>query len=260
MLIPYAKRLHKGLISILLICITSGVFKAASANSVTLKLAATDWCPYTCENNISKKGIAYDYIQFLFKQKNIALDVSSYPWARAIRQVEKGKLHGLLTAVHSESPNLLFTQSAMMSYQMCFYGKEGSKWQYAGEHSLKDIRLGVISEYGYGQPVDQYLANKRSQYNVVKLSSNQALQQLISLVEAERIDVLIEDKNVMNWYFKNSKQNSLNKLGCLAEESLYLAMSPKVSWSEDVIDFLNKEFQKETNQQWLLEYAQVYYQ
>ncbi|MDU0355332.1 transporter substrate-binding domain-containing protein [Paraglaciecola aquimarina] len=224
------------------------------ANDLTIQLASTDWCPYTCANDISNRGIVHDYVEYIFSQKDIALKVSSFPWARAIRQVEGGKLDGLLTAVPAKGRNLIYTEIPIMSYQMCFFGAQDSQWQYKNQDSLRDVRLGVIAEYSYGEPVDTFVKNKHKTGNVIELNTRLAIQQLISLVAAGRIDVLIEDKNVMDWHLKNTHHSLLDQfknLGCLQESPFYLAMSPKINWSYEVIDFLNRAFESEDNQQLL---------
>ena len=221
------------------------------ANALTIKLATTDWCPYSCPEDDSVNGLAHDYVTHILAGYEMQADIVSYPWARAIRQVNLGKRHGLLTAVHSESPNLMFTKHPMMSYQMCFYGLTALKWQYTGKDSLADVSLAVIAEYGYGTPVDEYLFNNQFNDRVIELSGDHGLPRLISLVTSKRADVFIEDKNVINWYLKHEPSNAakqLKTLGCLDETPFYLALSPNLDWAPEVIKLLEQGFKNETNQ------------
>lgn len=224
------------------------------ANISTIKLATTDWCPYSCPNDKQNKGIAYDYVSHILQQKDITADIVSYPWARAIRQVDTGARHGLLTAVHSESPDLLFTQVPMMSYQMCFYGLPELKWQYRNTTSLSNVSLAVIAEYGYGQPLDNFLAIESNRKNVVEISGNFGLERILALVSSGKVDVFIEDKNVFNWHLKHQdsiREKKFKQLGCLAETPFYLALSPELIWAPEVIKMLNREFSSQANGRWL---------
>lgn len=247
----------------MLLCLITGRWVYAESTVLTVKLATTDWCPYSCPEDNKHQGMAHDYVEHILSQFNIQTEVMSFPWARAIRQVDIGASHGLLTAVHSESPNLLFTQVPMMSYQMCFYGLPSLDWEYVNEASLSKILLAVISQYGYGKPVEHYLADQQNREKVIELSGDAGLQRLVLLVESGRANVFIEDKNVFNWYLKNHqevKNSKFKQVGCLAETPFYLALSPDLAWAPDVIKRLNKEFAKEKNHKWLADYTQAHYQ
>ncbi|MCF2950413.1 hypothetical protein L0668_20050 [Paraglaciecola aquimarina] len=235
----------------------------AKSSVLTIKLATTDWCPYACEMDKNHKGLAYDYVEYIFSKYDIQADIVSFPWARAIRQVNIGARHGLLTAVHSESPNLMFTSEPMMSYQMCFYGLPTSKWEYVDQGSLSEVLLAVISQYGYGSPVDDYLADQENTKKVIELSGDLGLQRLMSLVQVGRAEVFIEDKNVFNWFNKTHKLtggSNFKQLGCLDETPFYLALSSELPWAKEVVKLLNLEFASKFNHNWLKQHKSVNYQ
>lgn len=127
-----------------------------------LTLATTKWCPYTCFDESNKFGIIGIYIKKIMTPYGINLKISSYPWSRAIRLVESKKVDGLLTATHAEAPKLLFSESPIDSYQMCFYTVNSNKWIFDQPINFASNLLAVVQDYGYGEPLDSYIKNNSS--------------------------------------------------------------------------------------------------
>lgn len=225
----------------------------------TINLAATDWCPYACLKDSHKQGIAYDYMVYIMRQHSITVSVISYPWSRAIQEVKNGHSHGLLTAVPSEAPNLLFTQQPMMNYQMCFFGLPGSRWRFNGSQSLSTVALGVVADYGYGEPLDSFIADYRNT-NVARLAGGNSIKRLTTLLEMGRIDALIEDVNVMNWYLIQQNKTPLVKLGCLSQRPFYMALAPEIPWANELIKILDTAFIDVKNKHWLATHIATQYQ
>lgn len=219
-----------------------------------IKLATTNWCPYACDRSTELPGIVYEYIHHIAKQRGIEVNITFYPWARAIKSVAKGKENGLLTAIPAEAPNLLFTTTATMNYQVCFYTHRDSNWRYLGIESLDQIRLGVIADYGYGEPVDSYVANAAGQEDVASISGNDGLGRLMSLLEKKRIDALIDDQHVVIWEIKHInryRRKVFKEAGCLVDTPFYLALDPKLTWSLALVEWLNVAFKKPENIEYL---------
>lgn len=240
--------------STLLFLMLSCQFTYAANELSQLNLASTEWCPYACDSSSSTKGMAQEYVTYILGKHNIKTKVTYYPWARAVRQVESGSQHGLLTAVPSESPNLLFTQQAMMTYQMCFYGQTNLDWRFVDKDSLAQVRLGVIAQYGYGEPVDSYISDLQNARRIIQLSGDGGLKRLISMLDSGWIDIFIADKNVYNWQKTQQSQTALEdikQINCLAETPFFLALSPRFSSAPAVIKLLDSEFSNQDNQHWL---------
>ncbi len=202
-----------------------------------IHLATTDWCPYACDQEPNHQaGIVHEYLTGLFSEQGIQLKIEFFPWSRAIHQVNGGRLDGLLTAVPIEAPNLLFTRTPTMGYQVCFYSKRNISWRYSGAASLKDIKLGVIQDYGYGQPVDEHIKNAASQdLAIIKSGGMERLQRMLM---AGRFHVFIGDRNVVSWRLKEN-MSVVRNAGCLAEIPFYMAFNPQRTWAAKLINKLN---------------------
>lgn len=199
-----------------------------SASSVagdsTLTLASTDWCPYVCQGSAQRPGIITEYLTELLARQGISLKVEHYPWSRAIYLAEKGTLDGLLTAAPGEAPGLLLSRQPTWTYQVCFFTRQSSHWRYASIASLPDIRLGYMQGYGYGEPLDSYLAEPASADRLQAVSGNQVIGRLTGMLRAGHVDSIVEDRLVVGWALRG--EAPLREAGCLPAQPFYLALNP----------------------------------
>lgn len=213
-------------------------------------LVTTNWCPYACPNSEELPGIAYEYIQATLKQLGINVDIKSYPWTRAIKEVESGRAHGLLTAVHEEAPSFLFTNTPTMSYQVCFFSTSQSQWRFQGVASLNAITLGAIKGYGYDAEIDEYIRNAHSNETVQLISGGKEISRFINMLDLKRIDAFLDDRYVAAWEAKTHRINfsDYQNAGCLSENPFYMAFNPNLKWAEQLIKKLDLLFSKKENQ------------
>jgi len=200
-----------------------------------LHMAATNWCPYTCSST-KEQGFVSTHLRKVLLTHGIELKITFLPWQRAISKVREGELDGLLTASKHEARGFLKTKHPTTSYQMCFYGKIKNNWKYKSSESLKQIRqLGVISSYGYGEPVDSYIDSTPS--NLIALSGKNPLERLVKMIHSDRLSILIEDHLVLD----TIKNHKLKIKGCLKKEPLYIAFNKKDKNLLEIINILNKD-------------------
>nr|WP_224745820.1 transporter substrate-binding domain-containing protein [Neiella litorisoli] len=222
-------------------------------------MAAAHWCPYICGDD-EYPGIAVEYIRTLLGTEQIQLTVTILPWTRAIRMTEKGRFDGLLTAVPEEAPTFIFTGQQSGDYQMCFYRRKGDSARYIQIEDLSDLRLGVIQDYGYGEPLDSYIADHKNSASVVSVAHENSLSSLAEMLRLKRIDLLIEDPNVVAFNLTSAAQDSMAQAGCLSANPFYTAFSPAVVASaqrQQVLDrLLAKPESKAIYQQILRKYRQ----
>jgi len=210
-----------------------------------INLATTEWCPYVCKNEQRGEGLILDYLREVLEAENISLNVNFFPWSRAIQEVRSGRLNGLVTAIKSEAPTLDFTNVPSMYYQMCFYTRRESTWIYQSEQDLANIKLGLISDYGYGEPVDSYAAQIHNYTNMIKIGGTDSLLRLEKLLAKKRIDAFIEDKHVVQWMFQ---QNALREAGCLSKIPFFMAFNPEYAEETEVIPLLDSLLSLAKNQ------------
>lgn len=192
-----------------------------------LTLATTKWCPYTCFDNSKEFGVVGLYLRKIISSYDVELAITSYPWSRAIRLVESKKIDGLLTATHTEAPALIFTDSPIGSYQMCFYTLSSNKWIFSKSFNFGVNLLAVVQDYGYGEPLDSYI---KSNALITSISGSNVTDRLISLLLKERVDVIVADKLVVDYKISNKliNANIIKQAGCLTENYFYLALNPTI--------------------------------
>jgi polar amino acid transport system substrate-binding protein len=119
--------------------------------------------------------------------------------------------------------------------QPAFFAKVDHPWTFAGVGSLDAIRLGVIQDYTYEAKLDRYIHQNRNTARIYLAKGNDALQRLISLVLAGRIDTFVENAPVV--YYTLSQMgigaSSLRECGSPKQGvDLYLPFSPKMRQSK----------------------------
>lgn len=223
----------------------------------TISLATTDWCPYACDAE-DVKGIVHEYLETILEKHDIRLEVSSFPWSRAISMARSGKdVSGLLTAVYSEAPDFVMTNIPIDTYQVCFISLAENNWNYTGPNSLKDFsgKLGFVANYGYGEPTDTFISEPENKTRVFSVAGSDGLGRLMKLLNAGRVNVVVEDINIVKWYleFEQKQQKQIDIAsryqinGCQRPEPFYLALNPDVPWGKELISLLDKEFVKPKN-------------
>ena len=190
------------------------LFAVESAAKKILTLATTDWCPYTCDYQGHKHGLVGDKLEKILSKYGITLSVISYPWSRAIDLANQGKVDGLLTASHSEAPELHFSASPIGWYQMCFYTSTSNAWRYDGTMKFGNNILAIIQNYGYGEPLDSYIKNKPDA--LLSITGANTTKRLIELLLKDRANIIIEDSAVLDWFSAKQSINTENikKSGC----------------------------------------------
>jgi polar amino acid transport system substrate-binding protein len=219
----------------------------AFAQQTQIKLATTPWCPYTCNNEKQPHGIVGQYLTELLAESNILLTIESYPWARAIELAKAGKVHGLLTAIPAEAPSLEFTTTETMSYQVCFFTRVNEAWTYQAPLTTNGKRLGVINQYGYGEEVTNFTSQPQNKKSVMSISGQDSLPRLITMLQSQRLDILVEDVHVLTWQMKtlNLPLESVRNAGCLKAHSFYIAFNSHHKINQQLIEYLNIALQEQ---------------
>ena len=225
----------------------------------TLRLAATDWCPYSC-NSENQPGIVTEYITQMLAPYNINVKVQILPWSRAIRNANKGDVAGLLTAVPSEAPDLRFTTVPTMSYRVCFFSREESDWSFNTSTSLENRTLGASLNYSYGEEVDPYIQKNNDNRFVYLISGDDKIARFSAMLRSNRLDSFIEDQYVAEWKMNKLKvkPDGIKNSGCLPSHPFFFAINPDLAWGDELIDLLNQLFSKDENKVLLQKIIQRY--
>ncbi|MGY5453191.1 hypothetical protein ACVFI8_19940 [Agarivorans sp. MS3-6] len=226
-----------------------------------ITLATTHWAPYTSGDSQHNPGIVSEYLSEILAKHQITLSIEYYPWTRAIKLANtESHIHGLLTAVHKEAPELLFTQTPIMNYKMSFFTTSDSNWQFTDKNSLQTLPtpFGVIAGYGYGEPIDSFIKDPNNRNSIHSIKGDNPQARLIKMLEYQRAAVIIEDERVIQRFIQD--KSHVRFAGTLNQSPFYLAFKPTLSWAKEVILLLDKELAAPENHQRLAEITAKYVQ
>lgn len=226
---------------LLVIVIPSGSY----AERITI--AADPWCPYNCEPKSQDEGFMVVLVKEILAKNNIEVDYISMPWARALKEAEKGNITGVVGALKTDAPGFIFPEYPQGVITDSFFTKAESRWIFNDVDSLSDKSLGIIEGYTYGKKLDEYIKANRYDYDRVQIAGgDDALGQNVAKMLSGKLDVVIEDRNVFNYYA--NKQNVSDKVrfaGVVPSDGkksdhLYVAFSPAVTKSQEYANMISE--------------------
>lgn len=218
----------------------------AFAGDRVITLVGDAWCPFNCLALTDGHGILVDRAAAALAQDGFRVDYVQIPWSRAILGVRDGDYDAIVGVGRLEAPDFQFPSEPLAFARHSFFTLPTETWKYRGLQSLKDIRIGVIQDYSYGSLYDDYIrANQNDSSRVVVLKGNKVLPRLIKMLQLGRIDALVAEEHVLNYYFQSKgRANPLRYAGLAAKEALYVAFSPRLENSAKMAGLLGHRLKK----------------
>jgi len=228
-----------------LLLFTLLILTAPSLVADEIVLVADEWCPYNCAPEDDHPGFMVEIAEYAFAKEGHTVTYRTLPWARAIVSVREGMYHGIIGAGREETPDFIFPDIEQGKATHIFYTKKGGSWKYEGLASLKKINLGVITHYSYGNLYEDYIRPNRGSERVQVVGGQNALGQNIKKLLHDRIDALIEDRNVFQYHLhKTNTPDIFSEAGVAYTEMVYIAFSPKSETSEMYAKILSNAMQE----------------
>jgi len=201
----------------------------------TLTIEADEWCPINCKPNGNPQGIGIELARKVFEPLGYRVNYVVVPWSQALKDVRAGLADAVVGANTSDDPRLLFPSSAIATISDDFYVRKGDPWRYQGPHTLKGKRVGVITDYGYGDVLKTYVdEEKKKSGSVLFATGNDPLRTNMANLLAGKIDIIIESKIVMDYALLS--QNMTDKIewaGGIPQGTIYVAFSPALAASKE---------------------------
>lgn len=226
-------------IFVLLLLVTLSVLLADN-----IVLAADPWMPYNGEPQSGKPGYCIEIAKTVFEKAGHKVDYQVMPYSRAIQGARTGSVVGVVGATESDVPDFVFPENELGISNTGFYVKKGDNWKYSGVSSLRNKKIGVIMDYTYGDEVfDQYISEseKSKSSNVYVSTGDNPLERLIQMLSAGRLDIVIEDKLVMQYNLNLAKKQSTiiqaSDLSSLSK--VYIAFPPNNPKSKEYARILS---------------------
>ncbi len=206
---------------------------AQAQGNKTIVIAADEWCPINCASGGKQQGIGIDLARRIFEPLGYKVEYTIMPWTDALKQVRTGKIAAVVGASRKDDKRLIFPDNPLREVSDNFYVRAGSPWRYQGIHTLKNRRVGIIQDYGYGDVVSQFIEQNKFTADVLHIASgkNPLKDNIAKLIDG-KIDVLIESKVVMDYTLKDSNLgDKIVWAGSAPQDNVYLAFSPALPQS-----------------------------
>lgn len=222
-----------------------GMFQASAASGDTIRLVADPWCPYNCAPDAEHSGFMIEIAQRVFQAHGYRIEYHQRPWVRALQSTRAGEFHGVVGATKLEAPDFIFPDLAQGQMANAFWTLANSSWLYREPASLEGRRLAVIAGYSYGDAIDNMLQDERYQPNITELHGVTPLINGLTMLERERIQVLLEDEHVMRYQLNQTGQTrKFKNAGYVPARTeaarVYIAFSPVHEASTDYARMLTE--------------------
>ena len=197
----------------------------SASYAADVSIRADSWPPFNGEAGSDRLGYGIELYQAILEADGDTLNYQNMPWTRAIDQARKGAHDGIIGAVISDAEDFVFPKESIGSLNNAFYVKNGHQWKFKDISSLKDIKLGVIDGYSYGEELDTYIAAGKG---IFVAKGDEALERLVKMVKAGRVDAIIEDQTVLAAFLQETGHaGTLTDAGKAGEpDNLYIAFGP----------------------------------
>ncbi|WP_028299856.1 substrate-binding periplasmic protein [Oceanospirillum beijerinckii] len=243
---PVSKRLR--LPYILLITWLS-LFTASSQaadKSVVLTLVADPYCPYNCAYDAIQPGYVIDLARMIFEPEGYQVQYQILPWSRAVNEVREGNFTAAIGVSQQNGRGLILPKQSIGIVNDIFMVHRSSHWQYQGVHSLKQIHLGSVASYDYGDELNRYLKDPANQHRGQSLVGDQAVERNLRMLARKRIDAYIEDANV-GFYMAATLglAGQFKSAGSKGKSMpIYLGFSPKLGLSPKLAQLFDRRLQQ----------------
>ncbi len=211
------------------------------ANADQITLASDDWCPINCVPESKNPGFMVDIATAVFKKAGHKVIYKKVPWERALVQTRKGKYNAVIGAYHGDAPDFIFPTNEQGMIGNAFFKSKNNVWRYEGVSSLKNVKLGVIKGYDYGEAINKYIKDNPDSGAVQLAFGDTPLELNIKKLMKGRIDVLLESEYVCNYKITQmGLKDKIEFAGILtAPEKAFIAFSPANKKSKEYAQILS---------------------
>lgn len=207
---------------------------STSSHAKTITLASDEWCPYIC-TTLDKPGYIVELVKQVLNEPDVEVVFQQMPLSRALSLTEKGEIDIVLALSneHFQSHKLRSNSVAVGNFSYGYFARKGYNWRYDGDKSLVKLlkqggRLGLIKDYTYSDLVNRLEQEYPNQ--VFRAHGEQPLRNLIAMANKDRVDVIIDSYNSINYLTNTYQQQPLVYVGSDSESfPMFIGFSPAFS-------------------------------
>ena len=173
------------------------VLQAVPARAAEVTLCADVWCPYNCQPNSRSPGLAVEIAQGVFGPAGDHVVYEELNWARCIEDARAGRFTAIIGAIHTDAPDFVFPATPIGVSGDAYAVRAGDPFHFDGERSMSGRVLGVIRSYTFSGSIGAYVAEHGTDGRVEFVSGSGALRKNLEKLVAGRVDVVLDDENVL---------------------------------------------------------------
>ena len=202
-------------------------FSVTLAADKTIVVVADEWCPFNCSDESLDQGFMIDMAREVMAGSRYTVNYQTEAWTDAISDVRSGTFDAIVGASREEAKGLVLVEEPLGENKNCFYTRLDDPFVYNPAVNLRTRRLAVAAGYLYGQPIDDYIAAQRVNFNLLQLATGERPLLLnVKKLRAGRIDTVIENVHVMDYSLRKYRITGVRLAGCDASTPIYMAISP----------------------------------
>ncbi len=212
-------------------------FPGSAEPPQVLRMVSNQWEPYTGDGLLNK-GVSSDIVATALRRAGYEVEITIVPWTRALKGVEAGKYHGLLTAwFSSERAQYMAYGEHYMTNDVVLFKRKADTISFSTLQDLEKFQIGVIRDYAYGE-----------EFNAsTKLMKKPALDLRTNIVRLSKgiIDLFPEDRLVMlhflNTNYPEYKTQFVALDKPLSKRTLHMTISRKTPGYRKIVADFNQE-------------------
>ncbi|MBP9838167.1 MAG: transporter substrate-binding domain-containing protein [Proteobacteria bacterium] len=208
-----------------------------------IRLRADTWPPFNASPTSALPGYMVEVAKIVFEKVGHKIDYQIAPWNRSILDAEKGNIDGIIAAAVGDAPKLLFPSEPLGRVEEAIFVKANNPWKYTDSESLKTQKIGIISDYSYGDKFDEYIkANKEDKAKIEVLAGDEALNQSIKKLSLGRVTAIFCVPQV---FYQTVNDLKINKDDFIQagssgdKDDLFIAFSPAKESSKKYAEILS---------------------
>ena len=209
----------------------------------TISVRGDSWCPYNCEPKDANPGYMIEIAKEVFEKAGHKVDYQTLTWARTLEKVKAGEFAAAIGAAKDDAPELVYGKNPLGRSSNTFAIRADDSFAYKDIASLNGKALGVINGYAYAEEIDAYIEkNKADPKKIQAASGDDAMTTNFNKLVAKRIDLIVDDGNVLANQIVSQKLEGKAKVieSPLESVDVYLAFSPANPKSAEYVALLDK--------------------
>jgi polar amino acid transport system substrate-binding protein len=172
---------------------------AGPAACATITLCGDVWCPYNCVPASDHPGFAVEIAQEALTGAGYRVEYQAAGWARCIEDARGGRINGIIGAIPQDAPDFIFPTQPVGISTDGYAVRRGDDFRFTGARSLEGRVLGMVRSYHYNGEIGDYVARHGNDSSRIEyVSGNDALAKNLAKLLAGRVDVILDDGNVLH--------------------------------------------------------------